>query len=86
MPLKRVPVCPICEADMAYKYKVSIPTNIGSPEAETSDFKKVQLRSPSGDTVKVVLDYEMLYTWKCSKCSFVAFFDRFLDDLEINKK
>lgn len=77
MPLKTVPICPICEADMTYKNIVNIPTNIVVPEIEF-EMKKVSLRTSQGDTGRIIVDYEVLYMWKCSKCGFVAFFDKLL--------
>jgi len=77
MPIKKVPVCPICGKDMTYQNLVQVPTSVETPQIEMEN-KRIPLMSSGLNSQKIITDYIVLYMWKCSECSFVAFFESFL--------
>lgn len=76
MPIKRIPVCPICDNDMEKlkpnnSVSVQIPTETDTPAIDTP------LRTPNDKTIYVPTGYVQFYPWHCKNCGFVAFFENY---------
>jgi len=77
MTIKQIPVCPICDSNMAkIAPRVYLPTRTETVHVQISPSEsRGSLRTSSDEPVEGFLDPQIYYAWKCPKCNFVALFD-----------
>lgn len=79
MPIKKTPICPICNSEMEKVTPLNIPTDIEAARLEFESTKEVPrqlvyLKTDSGERAKVITQSLVYRAWKC-QCGFVALFD-----------